>query len=61
MSSSTPIALISKGTTRDQRVITGTLESIVSLVDAAKLPAPTLIIIGEVVNLREKLNWKSEV
>ena len=60
MLKSTPIALISKGTTRDQRVIVGSLESIVSLVEAAKLPAPTLIIIGEVVNLREKLNWKAD-
>ncbi len=59
MPCSTPIALISKGTTREQRVVTGTLETIVGLVEAAKLPAPTLIIIGEVVNLREKLNWKS--
>lgn len=55
-----PIALVSKGTTREQRVICGTLESIVSLVNAAKLAAPTLIIIGNVVKLREKLNWKSE-
>tara|TARA_R110001592_G_scaffold138511_5_gene357763 strand:- start:68522 stop:69913 length:1392 start_codon:yes stop_codon:yes gene_type:complete len=60
MSESTPIALVSKGTTREQRVITGTLDSIVALVEAAKLAAPTLIIIGEVVTLREKLNWKSE-
>tara|TARA_R110001592_G_scaffold88520_3_gene260706 strand:- start:12249 stop:13640 length:1392 start_codon:yes stop_codon:yes gene_type:complete len=60
MSKLTPIALISKGTTPEQRVMTGTLESIVSLVEAAKLAAPTLIIIGEVVKLREKLNWKSE-
>ena len=61
MAESTPIALISKGTTRDQKVIVGTLSTIVALVEAAKLQAPTLIIIGEVVNLREKLNWKSEV
>ena len=54
------IALISKGTTRDQRVVVGTLESIVSLVEVAKLAAPTLIIVGEVVKLRGKLNWKEE-
>jgi uroporphyrin-III C-methyltransferase/precorrin-2 dehydrogenase/sirohydrochlorin ferrochelatase len=56
----TPIALVSKGTTREQRVITGTLESIVNLVETAKLSAPTLIIIGKVVSLREKLNWRSD-
>ncbi|MFV1873269.1 MAG: siroheme synthase CysG [Oleiphilus sp.] len=60
MSASTPIALVSKGTTRDQQVVVGTLETIVSQVEAAKLPAPTLIIIGDVVNLREKLNWKQD-
>lgn len=54
------IALISKGTTRDQRVVVGTLESIVSLVEVAKLAAPSLIIVGEVVKLRGKLNWKEE-
>lgn len=57
MANTTPIALISKGTTRDQRVITGTLASIPDLVEEAKLSAPTLIIIGEVVKLREKLKW----
>ncbi len=60
MSPATPIALVSKGTTRDQRVVTGTLDSIVGLVEAAQLAAPTLIIIGEVVKLRDKLKWKSE-
>lgn len=58
MQKNVPIALISKGTTREQKVITGTLGSIVSLVEQAKLSAPTLIIIGEVVKLREKLKWQ---
>ena len=55
---STPIALISKGTTREQLVVTATLDTIVKVVEDAKLAAPTLIIIGEVVNLRDKLSWK---
>lgn len=60
MLSSTPIALVSKGTTREQRVLVGSLETIVKQVEDANLPAPTLIIIGDVVNLREKLNWKED-
>lgn len=58
MSPQTPIALISKGTTREQRVIVGELENIVQQVEAAQLAAPTLIIIGEVVKLRDKLSWR---
>ena len=58
MPKSTPIALISKGTTREQRVVTGTLETITEFVEQANLAAPTLIIIGEVVKLREKLKWQ---
>ena len=58
MANTTPIALISKGTTRDQRVIVGTLETIAELVEQAALSAPTLIIIGEVVKLHEKLQWQ---
>ncbi|MFT5718098.1 MAG: uroporphyrin-III C-methyltransferase/precorrin-2 dehydrogenase/sirohydrochlorin ferrochelatase [Oleiphilaceae bacterium] len=59
MSQDKPIALISKGTTRDQKVLVGTLSTISFMADEAKVSAPTLIIIGDVVNLREKLNWFS--
>ncbi len=54
---STPIALIQQGTTRHQRVFTGTLDTIVDLVARHNVRAPTLIIVGEVVSLREKLGW----
>lgn len=57
MSDATPIALISRGTTQQQCVITGTLKTIVEQVNASDVKAPTLTIIGDVVNLREKLNW----
>jgi uroporphyrin-III C-methyltransferase/precorrin-2 dehydrogenase/sirohydrochlorin ferrochelatase len=57
MSKDKPIALISKGTTRDQKVLVGTLNTISNMADQAKVSAPTLIIIGDVVNLREKLKW----
>jgi uroporphyrin-III C-methyltransferase/precorrin-2 dehydrogenase/sirohydrochlorin ferrochelatase len=52
-----PIALIQQGTTVHQRVITGTLSTLVEKVKGEKITPPTLIIIGNVVKLREKLNW----
>ena len=57
MSEDMPVALVSKGTTRHQRVITGPLKEISEIALESKVKAPTLIIIGEVVNLRDKLNW----
>src|SRR5690606_30646948 len=53
----TPIALIQQGTTRHQRVVVGTLASMPALTANAGIKAPTLIIVGEVVNLRVTLNW----
>ncbi len=49
-----PVALISKGTTPEQKVVVGTLADIVSKVAEHQIQAPTLTIIGEVVELREK-------
>ena len=54
-SKNTPCAVISKGTTQDQKVVTGTLENIVEL--SKELPTPALIVVGEVVKLREQLEW----
>jgi uroporphyrin-III C-methyltransferase/precorrin-2 dehydrogenase/sirohydrochlorin ferrochelatase len=53
----TPAALITKGTTPDQRVLIGDLTTLPKLVEANEVKAPTLIIIGEVVKLHEKLRW----
>lgn len=53
----TPVAVVQQGTTRAQRVVTGTLETLPQLAAEAQLKPPTLIIVGEVVRLREKLNW----
>jgi len=50
-----PVAVISKGTTKDQKVVVGTLEDIVQ--KAKDLETPALIVVGEVVNLREELRW----
>jgi uroporphyrin-III C-methyltransferase/precorrin-2 dehydrogenase/sirohydrochlorin ferrochelatase len=53
----TPIAMVHNGTRPDQVVVTGTLSTMVAEVAKAKIKAPTLIIVGEVVKLREQLNW----
>ena len=53
----TGAAVVQQGTTQTQRVVTGTLKTLPGLVAKAKLHAPTLIIVGNVVRLREKLNW----
>lgn len=52
-----PAALIEQGTTRNQRVHIGTLESLPELVKQRSVRAPTLTIVGEVVRLHEKLHW----
>ncbi len=57
MSQDMPVALVSKGTTRDQRVVTGNLCNIVERVGAEAVQPPTLVIIGHVVALRERLDW----
>ncbi len=53
----TPIALIQQGTTPNQKVIVGTLADMVERVAKDPVQAPTLIIVGEVVSLREQLAW----
>ncbi len=53
----TPVALIQWGTRTDQRVVTGVLRDIVSRVREAKLGPPAIIVVGDVVKLRDKLNW----
>ena len=53
----TPIAIVQQGTTVHQRVVTGTLATLPSDPQVAELHAPTLIIVGGVVTLRDKLAW----
>jgi len=50
-----PCAVISRGTTSEQSVVVGTLENIVEKSNG--VPTPALIVVGEVVNLREQLDW----
>jgi uroporphyrin-III C-methyltransferase/precorrin-2 dehydrogenase/sirohydrochlorin ferrochelatase len=54
-----PIAVVQQGTTQYQRVITGTLATLPNQVIEKELKSPTLIIIGTVVTLHEKLSWFS--
>lgn len=53
----TPVALIRRGTTPQQEVITGTLDSIVELAQARKFSPPAILVVGKVVDLRDTLNW----
>ena len=57
LASNTPVALIQKGTTPEHRVIISDLLHIADKVDQLKPKPPTLIIIGSVVSLHNKLNW----
>ncbi len=50
-----PVAVISKGTTKDQKVVVGTLENIVE--KTKDIPTPALIVVGRVVELRNQLKW----
>jgi len=52
-----PVALVQQGTTHMQRVYTGTLADILHVVETDPPKPPTLVIVGEVVSLRDKLNW----
>jgi uroporphyrinogen III methyltransferase/synthase len=52
-----PVAVISKATTPSQRTVAGTLATIEAKVNAANLPTPALIVVGEVVKLHDVINW----
>ncbi len=57
LSSTTPAALVEKGTTQEQKVHIGDLTTLHDIVEKNNVKAPTLIIVGEVVKLHDKLNW----
>lgn len=57
VSATMPIAVVQQGTTQRQRVVTATLQDIAKETALAEMKPPCLTIIGEVVLLREKLNW----
>ena len=53
----TPAALIEKGTTPEQRVLSGNISNLPELIADKDVHAPTLLIVGGVVNLQDRLNW----
>ena len=53
----TPVALVQQGTTPNQQVYIETLDSLQDLAEREQLKPPTIIIVGEVVSLQEKLSW----
>ncbi len=52
-----PAALIQQGTTRHQRVFTGTLATLPDIINQEEIKPPTLIVIGSVISLHDKLAW----
>lgn len=56
-SPSTPVAVIRRGTYETQATVTGTLRTIADETRKAGLKAPAVIVVGEVVRMRERLNW----
>jgi len=53
----TPVAVVRWGTTPQQTTVVGTLDTIVAEVQAADLKPPATIVVGEVIKLRDSLNW----
>lgn len=56
----TPVAVIRWGTYEAQEIVTGTLLTIADYAEAAAMRAPAVIVIGEVVALRERISWFAE-
>lgn len=56
-SATTPAALVRWATTGDQQTCTGTLDNIADKAREMNFRAPAILIVGEVVNLRDLLNW----
>ncbi|MCX7892766.1 MAG: uroporphyrinogen-III C-methyltransferase [Burkholderiales bacterium] len=57
LAATTPVAVIERATTARQRVVTATLADAAARVAAARVAPPALVIVGEVVRLREQLDW----
>ncbi|MDM8547266.1 siroheme synthase CysG [Candidatus Venteria ishoeyi] len=52
-----PIALVQQATTKNQRVFTGTLGTLPDIIRDAEVKPPSLLVIGDVVTLQDKLSW----
>ena len=53
----TPVAVVRWASTSEQRTVVGNLENIAEVVRKNNIKPPSLVIIGEVVNLRDTINW----
>lgn len=53
----TPVAMTRVGTTTEQQTVTSTLEHIAADARAARIAPPAIVVVGKVVDLREKLSW----
>ncbi len=53
----TPVAIVRWASTPEQRSVVGTLETITEVVQKTGIKPPSLIIVGEVVNLRKSIDW----
>jgi len=53
----TPVAIIQKGTYPTQKTVVGTLETIIEIANKNNIKPPSIIVVGDVVNYREKVNW----
>jgi uroporphyrinogen III methyltransferase/synthase len=53
----TPAALIRRGTTPHQEILVGTLANIADLAQAKNFKPPAILVVGQVVNLRNQLHW----
>lgn len=56
----TPVAVIEWGTTKQQRTVTGTLQTIVEVMRDKTIKNPAMILVGDVVTMREKIQWFRE-
>jgi uroporphyrin-III C-methyltransferase/precorrin-2 dehydrogenase/sirohydrochlorin ferrochelatase len=61
MNAETPAAIVQQGTTAGQRTFTGTLSTLPGIVESEDIKPPSMMIIGTVVRLREKLGWYERV
>ena len=57
----TPVAIIERGTTEKQRTVVGTLETINDLAEQENIQNPAMVLVGEVVQIREKIKWYEKV
>lgn len=57
MRTTTPVAIVHQGTTPLQQTLIGTLSDIVPIVEHAHIGAPSVIVVGDVVQLRQRLAW----